>query len=386
MVKGGTIAALLLSRDRVLLYGGTLIFIGLSTAFIAPTWHSDWANFWAAGATAGTTDLLDPKRHFAWQIGHHLMPQAFVYPPAVAWFFVPAAHLSIAAGFNLNCLAMLGVCAVCAVIAARAYAIPLAWALLAVFAWVPAVQAGFLGQFTPVALVLALLAILGIARGRPLLSGMAIGLLLYKPQDALVFVVLLAVRSEFRSLRIVFACAIGWYFASVSATAWDWAWPAHYASVLLNYYAADFAPNARKTVSLTGLLLYAGLPVFIAVFAGAALMLSSIPRLARSSRLEAASLAPLLGLACSAHAYMYDAVLVVPAILYAFAKGVEPWRTRLIAVAYALGPSWVLALWVGFDPLAVVVVGGTAIWLLGRFDVTTPAITLQELHSVRRPN
>jgi hypothetical protein len=374
MGTGGAVAALRLSYDRVVLYGCTLIFIALATAFIAPTWHADWANFWAGGATVGSADLLDAARHAGWQRAHHLTPQPFVYPPAVAFLFVPASRLSITAGFNVNCALMLLVCALCSLLAARIYALPLAAAFLATFAWVPAAQAGFLGQFTPAALLLSLVAIYGVVRKAPLISGLAVGLLLYKPQDAAAFVLLLLVRREYRALAIVSCSAIVWYLAGVAATAMDWSWPARYAGVLHDYYAADFAANRLKTVSVPGLLLSAGAPLAVAGLAGVLLLFSAIPRLRAGSALQAASMAPLLSTAASMHAYMYDAALALPALLLTLREGREPLRTPLICVAYALGPAWILALWLRFDPLAIVVVGGTVMWLLGGFTRRAPVL------------
>jgi hypothetical protein len=265
----------------------------------------------------------------------------------------------------LYCALMLLFCGFAGVVGARIYGFRIAFAVLAIFAWVPATQAGFLGQFTPVALVLALLAIAGLTRRNDLLTGVAVGLLLYKPPDAIAFVLLLVVRREWRALVVFSAVAVGWYFTSVAATGGDWAWPVHYLAMLRGNYASDFAVTALKTVSLAGLLAYAGLTPALATLGGLVVLACAIPRFAKAPILEAASMAPLVGLAASNHAYMYETVLVIPSLFYVMTHVVEPWRTRLVVGAYVIAPFWVLGPWIKFDPLAIVVLGGTALWLIG---------------------
>lgn len=362
-----------MSRDRVLFYGYSLIVIGLLTTILAPSWGDlDWQNFWAAGATVGTPNLLDPVRHGQWQLAHHLKPQPFMYPPGLAWFFEPAAHISVTAGFYINCIAMLFACALAAVIASKIYLLPVTTSFLATFAWMPAVQAGALSQFTPIALILALLAIRGLISNKPLLAGLAIGLLLYKPIDALAFILLLIVRCQWRALVVTAACAIGWYLLSVYATAGDWACLVHYAAMLKAYYPTEISSMGLLTLSLPGIMVLFGSPIEAATIAGIVLLLFAIRPIARASTLEAASFAPLITLAASVHAYMYEAVLVLPSLLYVVTRVREPWRWRLVGAAYLLAPGWMLAPLVRFDPLAIVVIGGSAIWIVSR-TITLPA-------------
>lgn len=345
------------SADRIRLYGGALVAIGFCAALIAPMWHLDWIVFRAGGAAAGTASLLQPPGGTAYP---------FAYPPAVAWLFYPAAHLPIDLGFDLNALLMLAMCAVAGVLGSRVYGLPIGFALLATFAWVPATQAGFLGQFTPVGLVLSLVAIGGISRGNQLMSGLAAGLLLYKPPDAIALWLLLIVRRQWRAVGVAAGIGLLWYIASVAATGGDWAWPVHYLGLLSAYYSTDFARNVLKVVSLPGLLLAARLPSLAAIIAGVALLAAAAARFAKIPALEAASMAPLVGLAASPHAYMYETVLVLPALFYTMTHVVEPWRTRTIVAAYTIAPLWVLGPWIRFDPLAIVVVGGSALWLVSR--------------------
>ena len=87
-----------------------------------------------------------------------------------------------------------------------------------------------------------------------------------------------------------------------------------------------------------------------------------LPALSRGNVLLAMSCTSILSLALSAHAWMYDVTIALPALFYAMANMAEPWRTRLIITAYLLAAMWmpIVAL-VWFNPLAIVTLGGTAL-------------------------
>jgi Glycosyltransferase family 87 len=354
-----------LSKDRVLFYGFALICIGLLPLLTIPhfftitAYHEDWGNFWAAGATAGGRTLLDPRLHAAWQTAHHMRPQAFAYPPGVAWFYAPFARLSPMSSFFIDQSLMVGACFIAALLVARIYRFAVWFAIAAVFAWVPLLYGIFVGQSTPIALVIFLVAILALVDRRPVLAGLAAGILLFKPTDAVVLIALMALRRQWRSLAIVFACGIVWYLISVAATADNWAWPIEYARSLQGYYLTDFSTNAVKAFSLPMVLMYAGVPQTVGLAAAAALFLACVPLLLRAPMLEASSVAPLITLALSPHAWPYDVGLLIPALCFFMLVATEPWRTRIIAGVYIIA---VLPL-MHFDPLAIVVLGGMALWL-----------------------
>ena len=67
-----------ISRDRVWLYGITLFVLGALPAVLA--YPSDWQRFWAAGATAGTTALLNVEQHAAFQRAHGMSTALWLYP------------------------------------------------------------------------------------------------------------------------------------------------------------------------------------------------------------------------------------------------------------------------------------------------------------------
>jgi hypothetical protein len=363
-----------LSPDRIWLYGISLALIGCGPSIVLLArsgpgfWiNTDWQAFWAAGATVGTPDLLNPSRHTAWQLAHHVLSAPFVYPPAVAWAFRPLAALPPDIGFFVNALVMALSCIASAVIASRVYGIRPSVAILMMIAWSPCMTAGLQGQISPIALLLTMLAIQLFLRAKQAGFGAVVGLLLFKPADALPLFALIVARKLWAAAFVVLAIAAAWYLASVTATAGDWQWPIHSLRAISDWFAADAARNIDKAVSLPLLLVRFGVRPLIANAIGIAILAAVIPLLARAGRIESASMAPLVGLATSSHAWQYEAVLAMPAIYWAATTLREPWRTPVLASAYVLSAMWMLLVFIHFDPLFIVIVGGAGAWVAFRF-------------------
>jgi hypothetical protein len=357
-----------LSKDRIWLYGVGLIVLGFIPLLLFPNmngnrwrwsvlWASDWSYFAGGGATVGTPDLLGP-RHVAWEAAHGFsVALPWAYPPAFAWFFAPFAHLPLGVGFWINAAVMFAACVVSGVIAAKVYGLPIGFSILAVLAWEPAVVSISGGQNASLALLLYMVFIFGITRGKWALTGLAVGLLLFKPTDAAVFVLLLVLRREWRALAVVALSALGWYLASVPATAGDWSWPSHYASSLLAWYPHQ--QYSQWLISTSALAIRLGLPALAANGMCVVLLLLWCVVAARVSPLEAASFAGLLAVATSAHANPHEAALLLPAILYVMTTAREPWRTRIVAVAYVIGGLSIFRWFISFDPVALLVALGS---------------------------
>jgi hypothetical protein len=356
-----------LSYDRIVLYGTLIALLcAIQVRFVVAQRFGDWSAFWAAGATAGTHDLLDPRRHAAWQLGHHLLTTVFPYLPGFAWLFAPAQPLSQAAGYALNFAAMLLVTICAALIAARVYRLSRGVAVALSLAWAPVVAAMATGQNAPLGLLLEIIAIAGLVADSWAACGLAVGLLLYKLSYALPLIALLAVRRNWRALAIVAGCAFLWYVASAAATAWDWQWPLHYVDALRVYAGPDAQFNADKAVSIPQLLARAGVAQGASMLAGAAMFALCLPLLRRWSAAASASFTPLLGLAFGPHTLPYDLTLALPAIFYASTRFEEPLRTRLICAIYVLAPLWLLSGILHFDVLAAICEGMLVFWLIHR--------------------
>jgi Glycosyltransferase family 87 len=328
-------------------------------------YNVDGGNFWSAGATAGTTALTDPSAHAAWQLAHHIRPQVFVYPPGWAWFLAPVSHLPPLVALAVNDVVMLAIALYGARIAARVYGLDLRVALAMVVAWYPVFYGIEIGQNAPLAMLLALFVVQGLAQRRPAMAGIAAGALLYKPTLGVVFLLLLLARREWRAFFISGACAAAWYLLSVAASAGDWAWPVRYVQTVSAYYHIDYAVNAYKSMTLPTLLLAAGMPMGGAFAAAVAVFGAGTWLFAKRPVLEAASMAGVVALAGSLHAWPYDLAIMVPAICYVATRSSNAPREAILLPAYALAATWWLVIWrLPFDPLAIVTTGAMLIWFI----------------------
>ncbi len=320
----------------------------------------DWRIFWHAGHTVGSAAILTTS-HFA-------------YTPGAAWFLWPFAQLSLATGYFLYVGLMVAAAVSAAWVASNLYRLSLAVAALMALAWWPFTIAICLGQNSPIALLLVILAIAAIVRRDRVLAGLSVGLLLYKPTDAVPLLLLFVIWKEWRSLGIVALSAAGWYALSASATN-DWLWPVPYVHGLAALYRTDVAMNSDFAISVPTMLARFGMPAALGWMVGAAILAASVPLLLRVSRLEAASIMPLIGLAVSPHAWGYEAILALPALWLA-ASRLTVVRAALIGTAYAIAPIYVFSRELHFDALAIPVLGGAAFWLatsLSRRAQVTPA-------------
>ena len=89
-----------IGADRVGLYGVALLLFGALPALLGHP--GDWQRFWAGGATVGTSALFNEADHLAFQAARGIGTGIWTYPPAFAWAFLPAAHLTIAVGYAIN--------------------------------------------------------------------------------------------------------------------------------------------------------------------------------------------------------------------------------------------------------------------------------------------
>lgn len=307
----------------------------------------DWQIFWRAGHTLGSTALLT-NAHFA-------------YMPGAGWILWPFAHLSLTTSYFLYVIVMVAAAMTAGWLASKLYGVSLAVAALMAFAWWPFTIAICLGQNSPIALLLTTGAIAAIVHRDRTLAGLSVGLLLYKFTDAAPLIFLFIIWKEWRSLGVVALCAVGWYALSASATN-DWLWPAPYVHELAALYRRDVALNSDFAISVPTMLARFGMPTVLGWIVAAAILVGSAPLLLRVSRLEAASIVPLIGLAASPHAWGYEAILALPA-LWLCASRLNFARGVLLATAYAIAPIYLLARQLHFDALAIPVLGGAALWL-----------------------
>lgn len=326
-----------------------LAWIALGVIVVRGT-GDDWRIFWNAGHHLGAPSLLTEAR--------------FVYTPGAAWVLWPFAHMPLAVGYFCYALTMLAAIFCSAWIACKLYTMSLALAAFSGLAWFPFTIAILLGQNSPVALLLTMVVILGIERRSDLLAGFGAALLLYKPNDAVPFLVLFAVLRMWRSLAVVAISTPVWYLLSVAATS-DWMWPRPFYATITNWYRYDATIDSVFSINVPGLLYNAGLPSVPAVAIGAGVFLLALTLLWRVPRLEAASVVPLLGIVCSPHAYGYEAILALPAIWLLLARA-NMFQVCAVAVGYLLALFYYFARAIHFDTLAIPVIGGLGWWAILR--------------------
>jgi hypothetical protein len=112
----------------------------------------------------------------------------------------------------------------------------------------------------------------------------------------------------------------------------------------------------------------AGTPNGIAVGVGLAVFLLTIPLLAKASRIEAASVVPLIGIACSPHAYGYEAILALPAFWFIVSRRSASVNVAVF-LAYCIAPLYVLARPMHVDVLALPIIGALALWVGARLTL-----------------
>ncbi len=355
-----------LPPGRVRLWAVAIAAIGLvpiDTALI--NGGSDWPAFWSAGATVGSPDLVDGARHAAWQGAHGVVIDYWRYPPGVAYAFAPAAHLPIWLGFVIQALLMVALAALAAVLLARIFELPTSVTLLLAFAWAPTTASVDIGQNATLAVVLALWAIDALRRDGHFEVGLATGLLMYKPTLGLFLLGLLVLRGRWPSLGVAAAVCAAGYLLSVAAAAGDWAWPISWWSGLQPWLTPDFVRNADKAISLPGLIdRLPGVPVWLPIAGGVAVVLVALRGLARAPIVEAACGACLLTMFAGPRVWGYEAGLMLPILAWAIAGGLsEPWRTRLLLLSVPMGLLWLVSAYTVVSGVALVVVAATVMWL-----------------------
>ena len=329
----------------------------------------DFPQFWYAGQLVGSPDLLDPARQRAWEVAHGFSAFDFLYPPGTAWLYAPLRGLPLAAAFWVHAaaIALIGVAA--GFVGARAFDLDSRVAIVATLAWTPTLAAAACGQNAPLAMLLALVAIDGLRRDRGVVAGLAVGAMLYKPTLALPMFALLILRRQWRALFVAMTVAAGWYLLGVAGSAGDWMWPRDWLNFTAPFFAADTSQNVNKTVALPGLLMGHGVPQIVAYTAAAAVVVAALPRLLRSPIAEAGAAACLIGIVVSPHSLQYEAVMVLPLLLWAAGgtgSGIaEPWRTRLLVAAYLVAQLYILTPFAGVSVFAAITFGATAIWITG---------------------
>ncbi len=323
----------------------------------------DYPAFYAAARIAADGDVEevnDLRRLEAEQAD--LFPEheddgflTWAYPPHVAILYRPLAELDYRPSYAVHTLLM-----VAALVAAVRVAGPLVpWLGRALL---PAVALGLAfwpmfrgvgaGQNTALTLLLLVGAWRASAAGRDGLAGVLLGLLLFKPQFALLAVALWGAAGRWRSvLTFAGVAAATWAFTAAFAGA-DWV--SRWLDDLRAYDATEDV-NAHNHVSLPEAAHAAFDVSAIGWFAAVVIGGATAWRWFRRRELDLALAVPAM-LLCAAHAVFYDVGLVL--LSAAVLLPVAPAAT---AVLYAAGFLEPLKEPLGWNPLVVVLLGWWAV-------------------------
>jgi hypothetical protein len=352
----------------------------LAVAFWLPVLAAPFKDFWdfsafySAGALVGRHDLssLFTVVDYERQLGLPITP--FVNPPAYALLYAPLASLPYGMAGCLS-LAFMLACLIAAVeFGRRCFGLGRPMALLAAFAWPPAVVGVVSGQTSSLALLLVVFVIAGLqrrdARGDAL-AGIAVAALAYKPQLALPLFGLLLLRANWRALSVGLAGVVALYLLGGLATGGNWGWPADWIDALRNVQTANSETNDWQSVSLPGLCSRLTIPTPIGYVAGGILILWSFGAMRSRPIPAAVALTCVLGLVVSPHALIYDASLVLPGLALTVDR--PRWVPTLL---FVLAAVWPVGAVLGWQPMALAL--PVFAWYLATGSVeATPAVSLR---------
>jgi len=292
---------------------------------------------------------------------------AFAYPPFLALAYAPLALLPFRLAYLVHTLLMGG--AVYAAIRLLRPMLPRVdryglEAFCVAIAFVPLFRSVTGGQNTALTLLLVAAAWRATWAGQGLLAGVALGLMLFKPQFALPLIGLFAVGRHGRALVGVAGTAAGLWAAG--AAVGGWAWPWEWWGQIGDFHGLDQAVNAANSVGWLGFaeaLLGPGNPVALAL--GGALTLATVGALVWSwwrpmpLDLRMALVAPGLVLV-PPHSMFYDSGLLVLGLAVVGDRGGRRRLGALVAI-WLLALTSLAAPLLGFNPLFLVAVATLAL-------------------------
>lgn len=334
----------------------------------------DFPAFYGAGTIVADGDLdqlYDIERQARAQEG--LLDEGsalyFAYPPPVAGAYAAFSLLPYVAAYVVHTVLMAA-----AMIGAFLLMRPMLPSTrpdgvvvgAVAFTFVPVFMAVTLGQNTAI-LVLLVAASWRLARdGRDEVAGVALGLLLYKPQYAVPLIGLHLVRGRWRLVVAAGLAATGWWVAGAAmlGSSWTGDWIAQVGE----FNSIDAEVNGDNAVSFLGIAEHVlGVGSTPAVLIGGVLAMITALALALMWRgrtneqlalpMAAASVGILL---ISPHAMFYDAGLLVLTVAGLAMVG----HLRLgwlVALGWAIGALHPLKDVLGMTPVSVVVVGALAV-------------------------
>lgn len=237
------------------------------------------------------------------------------------------------------------------------------WKLAALvgLAWFPMTNAVLGGQNPALTFALLAAGYVGIAERRRWLAGVALGLLLFKPQYALPMLALLLIRGEWTVGLIAGAMGGAEYLAGAAVAGWSW--PARLADAIRFFATEERVANGPTLISLPEWFDFnlGARPVGLAaaVLLGLAVAVAWWRRRAEPRLATQWALAVCAILLASLHTQHYDvAILLLPALLLLddrlrSGRTVTPAGRLALLAAYFAYPAFLLGRAVGIQPLVL---------------------------------
>lgn len=294
---------------------------------------------------------------------------AFAYPPHVALLYTPLAALPYRAAYAVHTLAMVAACVGALwllrpriALLDREFPVVVAGALTSL----PLFVALGLGQNTALTLLLGALVWRGLTDRRPVLAGIAAGLMWYRPQYGIPLTGLLLVGRQ--TAAVVWAggvVAVSWLIG----VAWGgWGWVGTWLDAVSRFVELDGSANAHNAVTPYGAVEALTAPASTAALAtwavaggaaAAVLVLVWHHRVGtgKGADVDLAMAIALAGLlVVSNHSLYYDLGLLVPGVCLVADRGLAGPHLmggRLLAGAWLLALTHLTAPALGVDPLAL---------------------------------
>ncbi len=344
-----------------------VVGLGSGSSTVSGRVGGDFPAFYAAGslvARGQVDDLYDPAAQAAVQtdlLGSENGFLAFAYAPQVALAYAPLSLLDYRLAYVVHTALM-----VAALVAAMTLIRPMVEVIDRWFALTIASVIGFYPIFMAVgggqntALTLLLLAWMwrSLATGREARAGIAVALLMFRPQYALPVMALLFLGRHFR--------AVGWAAVGMAAT---WTvdavmlgpmWVSDWLGRVGPFVSADAGINGHNAVAVVGFLqALLGVDSSLAIVVGGLLSVVIAALLAAAWWTGSVELDLLMALTAagmvlmSPHTMFYDAGIIV--ITLAVLVGRDPGRWPIVAMVIVAATAQVAASTVGFSPFAPVV-------------------------------
>lgn len=332
----------------------------------------DYPAFHGAGsivADGDIADLYDSTRQTEAQAGLGLDGYlAFAYPPHVAVAYAPLSLLGFQLGYLAHTVLMSG--ALLGALALLRRPVPFVadhfWPIAAAaFTFHPLFTAIGGGQNTAITLLLLAAMWRGLHDESDVLTGVAAGLLLFRPQYGIPMIGLLFLARHTRATAVAIGVGVGTWASMVPLLGVGWV--GDWVEQVLPFAERDAEVNAANSISILGFLqallgaesttaqLLGGLGALAVIGAVSALWIKA-DTVPLPTRMGVAAVAVLL---MSPHTMFYDAGVLVLALLSCFAVPAFNQRTALRAagLVWLLGLAQLSADAFGATPLALVVLG-----------------------------